>query len=205
MLFTKKSMSVLVLLLTVACASKTKVKDADYNSSPRATNSDETQTLTLENAAAKETKASFFVEIKFDKGSAKLSESAKKSLQAIINKGNEAGEIDDLIVLSWSDSEYPNKNISKLSDHQRKLAKKRNKSVERYADSIADLDVDTYNMAERPNSLTKWIKTKDQRIKNSLVEAGLDRDPDAKLFASKASSSVILVKLKEKNKYKDTY
>lgn len=196
MLLNRRNMSLFILLLAVACGHDPKVKGTRYASSP--VEYSEEQSLTLENAAAREVQAKYYVEIEFDKGSSKLSNSAKKSLQAIIDKGNEAGEIDDLIVLSWSDSEYPSKNISKLSKAQRKLAKDRNKTIEKYAGSIADLDVDTYNMAEKPNALKKWFNTKDEKIKDSLVNAGLSSEPDANVFAKKASKALIMVKLEEK-------
>jgi len=54
--------------------------------------------------------------------------------------------------------------------------------------------VDTYNMAQQPNVLSKWFNTTDNKLKNTLVAAGL-RTTASEPSASphKASHALILV------------
>lgn len=150
----------------------------------------------IQNVAAMETQANYFIEIEFVKGSAILSENAKSSVNSLINEARRHGNIDELIVLSWSDVEYPSKNLKKLSTQQRLLAKKRNQAVKKYAKDIGNIDVETYNMAEKPNAIAKLLDTEDNRLKESLLAAGLPTTANNPPDASKASHSLILVKLK---------
>ncbi|MDZ4663196.1 MAG: hypothetical protein SGJ18_16415 [Pseudomonadota bacterium] len=147
------------------------------------------------NAAAREVKAHNFVEIEFKEGSATLTESAQSSVIAVIEQARRDGDIDEVIVLSWSDEEYPSKNLSKLPKKQRELAEKRNRAVESYVKKLKSVDVDSYNMAEQPNALSKWFNSTDSRLKGAFVAAGLPTTADSPQYISKASHSVILVKV----------
>ena len=99
------------------------------------------------------------------------------------------------MVLSWSDYEYPSKNLKKLPKAQIDLAQKRNRSVESYIKSLKSVDIDAYNMAEQPNALSKWFNATDNKLKNALVSAGLPTTADDTQYPSKASHSVILIKV----------
>ena len=147
------------------------------------------------NAAAKEANAHNFVEIEFTPGSSDLTENAKSSVNAVLQQARQAGTIDEVIVMSWSDREYPAKDIKKLPKAEKDLAERRNKAVESFIKSGQSLDVDKYNMAAQPNVFSKWFNTRDSRLKNSLVAAGLPTTADNLQYPSKASRSVILVKL----------
>lgn len=196
MLFKKylSAISFLALISAVGCAnSPQKVTPAQQQ---RMSAVEEADSLSVTNAAAVKAQASDFVEIKFNKGSALLTENAKSSLNLIIQQAREEGKIDEVIVLSWSDEEYPSKKLKKLPKAQKELAEKRNKSVEEYVKTMRSVDVDTYNMAERPNAISKLFNTTDSKLKNSLVAAGLPTTADPTHYASKASHSVILVKIK---------
>ncbi len=147
------------------------------------------------NAAAKEANAHNFVEIEFAQGSSDLTKNAKSSVSAVLEQARQSGKIDEVIVMSWSDSEYPSKDIKKLPKAQKDLAERRNKAVESFIKLGQSLDVDKYNMAAQPNAISKWFNTRDSRLKNSLVAAGLPTTADNLQYPSKASRSVILVKL----------
>lgn len=143
-----------------------------------------------------ETKNHNFVEISFNPGSSTLSEKSKNSLTTILSTARQSGKIDEILVMSWSDQDYPSKTLKKLAKSQRSLADKRNKVIKNYVNEIKKVDVDTFNMAERPNAISKLFNTADNELKENLVSAGLPTTADSSGHASKASRSVILVKIK---------
>jgi hypothetical protein len=55
---------------------------------------------------------------------------------------------------------------------------------------MRNVNVNSYNMAERPSSFSKLFDTADSKLKNSLLEAGLSTTADKYDYASKASLSV---------------
>jgi hypothetical protein len=149
----------------------------------------------VSNAAANTENAYNFVEISFEPGSTGLTESAKSSIQQVVSQAKNAGKLDEAIVMSWSDEEYPAKDVKKLPKAQRDLADQRNKAVKDYVKSIQRMDVDTYNMASQPNVLSKWFNTTDAKLKNSLTAAGLPTTGDSQQYPSKASHSLVLIKV----------
>lgn len=144
--------------------------------------------------AAKEVRGKSFVEIEFAKDSAVLTENAKSSIQALVDQAKQTGKVDDVLVLSWADEEYPSTDKKKLSKKQIDLATQRNKAVEDYVKSLTNASVDRYNLAKQPNVFSKWFNTTDARLKNALVAAGLPTSPGANQYPTKASHSVIIVK-----------
>lgn len=182
------------LALAFGCSSPQKVSKTEKNRTGN-TYTEESEGRAVTNSAALEAKADSFVEIQFAQGSAALSESSKASLKALMEQSSYSGKLDEIIVLSWADEEYPSKNLRKLPKAQRDLAEKRNQSVAEYLKSMKNMDIDTYNMAKQPNTLSKWFNTTDTRLKRSLVAAGLPTTADNPQYPSKASHSVILVKL----------
>jgi len=104
--------------------------------------------------------------------------------------------VDKVIILSWADENYPSKELNKLSKEQRDLADQRNNNVKEYLQTMKDLDVNSYNMAERPSTFSKLFNTADSELKSSMIEAGLSTTADKADYSSKASHSVILIKTK---------
>lgn len=149
----------------------------------------------ISNAAALEMKAHNFVEVDFPVGSSTLSPSATNSLNAAIQQAQLRGPIEDVIVMSWADEEYPSKSQNKLSREQRTLADRRNEAVKDYFRKLNGVDIEAYNMAERPNTLSRWFNTSDTKLKNSLTAAGLPTTADENQYPSKASHAVILLKV----------
>ena len=146
-------------------------------------------------ALAKDVHAHSYVQINFDKESSKLTDSSKVAIDQLITKALLSGKIDELLVLSWSDYDYPNTEKKELSRSQEDLAAKRNSSIEDYIDQSRDLDVDTYNMAERPNYMFSWINSSDSRVKQSFQKSEIGESNEIVANSSKASHAVILVKL----------
>lgn len=178
------TMSFLLLLLAGGCSSSYKTKTETPPSSDTTV------------AVAKEAEAKNFVEIKFKEGSALLTDEAKSSLRSVLKDAKTSGEIDEVIVLSWADQNYPSKDLGKLSKKQRDLANKRNKNVKNFVRSMRKVDVNSFNMAERPSTFSKLFDTADAKMKNSFVEAGISTTADSTDYSTKASHSVILIKTK---------
>ncbi len=145
------------------------------------------------NAAAKEVQAHNFVEIDFSQSSAVLSSGATTSLKAAVQQAQQQGKINQILVLSWADEEYPSKRREKLSKQQGALADNRNLAIKRYFSPMKNVDVETYNMAKQPNTLSRWFNTTDYKLKNSLMAAGLSTTGDELQYPSKASHSIVLI------------
>ena len=182
-------------LIVAGCANSPK-KVADVEA-PRKTYTEEAENRAVISSAANEVKAHQFVEINFKPGTHSISESSKRSLDRLMASSLNEGEIDEILVMSWADNELPSAQRKTLSKNEIELAKKRNQTVEKYLKQKRSVDVDLYNMAEQPNVFAKWFNTTDARLKKSLVAAGLPTTADDPQYPSKASTSVILVKLKE--------
>lgn len=149
----------------------------------------------ISNDAAVESEAHNFIEIEFNPGSSRLSENSKSSLNKIMKQAKNAGKIDEVLLFSWADEDYPSKNMIQLSPSQRSLASQRNKSIEHFINSIKKVDVNSYNMAERPSSISQWFNTSDNRLKQAFLNAGLPTTADSTNYTSKASHSVIFITL----------
>ena len=162
---------------------------------PRTSYTEEAEGRYVTNAAAKKIRAYNFVEVEFLPQSSNLSEQAKKEINETFQKAIWDGYIDNVSVLSWSDEEYPSKELKSLSKEDRQLAERRNTAIKNYLMTLKSVDVDTYNMAEQPSQLSKLFNTTDNQLKNSLIAAGLPTTADALQYPSKASHSLVLIKL----------
>lgn len=158
---------------------------------------EETRSREATVAAARETEAKRYVEIEFNEGSTMLTERAKTALKSAVKDTPLSEKLDEVIVLSWADENFPSKDIKKLSKKQRDLADQRNKNVKEYVKGLRDVDVDSYNMAERPSAFSKLFNTADAELKNSMLEAGLSTTADKADYSSKASHSLIFIKTKQ--------
>lgn len=149
-------------------------------------------------ALAKAEQASYVAEVKFDKGSAALSESTRNELDRVIASAAAAGKIEKIQVITWADGEYPADVQKALPKPQRDLAAKRNSALNDYIKKkTSGVNVDTFNMAERPNALENLFNTSDARIKRSLESAGISNTATALRSSANASKSVVMLVLDE--------
>lgn len=181
----------LAFLLATGCSHENRVSQSETKSY------EEAQSRATTATTAGEAGAKNYAEIKFDEGSSTLTDSAKDSLRSVLTEARQEGKVDEVIVLSWADENYPSKELKKLSKEQRDLADQRNKNVKDYLKEMRNVDVNSYNMAERPSSFSKLFNTADSELKSSMIEAGLSTTADKADYTSKASHSVILVKTKQ--------
>jgi len=180
-----RALIITVAALTAACSQPGKVhKTVEETAASNAINRE----------AAKEAEASHFTEVEFKPGSSTLTEASRRSITNLLEKARTGGQLDEVSVLAWADEEYPSSAQKNLPDPQRKLADRRAESVKKYIDGLKyDVDVDSYNMAERPGKVSEWAATKDARFKKTMADAGLPTTEDQRQFPSKASKAVILV------------
>lgn len=146
------------------------------------------------NAAAEEN-ATHVTEISFAKDSSELTEEARRSLVSIIDAARISRSIEDVKILAWADREYPSTRIKKLSTGERDLAENRTRVIKDFLNAHFDLaDIDTVNMAKRPNTVQRWLRTDNARLKQAMEVAGIrDTDSPNDARAAKASRAVVML------------
>lgn len=174
-------------LAAVGCSSSSKT-DSVYRSTASANE-------VMDAKVATKMDAPYFTEVEFGKGETTLTEADRQKIINTVTDARNAGvKIDDVKVITWADAEYPTTGQGKLSKEQQKLVERRNKHVKDIVKTAAsNVDVDVYNMAERPNTLQKWLNTSDAKIKKSFETAGLPTTESGAKMPAKASKSVIMV------------
>lgn len=169
------------------CSSKDKKEVSTQSAGP----SIEAQQIAAQNEAAA------FIEIPFAKGQAKLSKNSQQQLDELLAKAPEKDKIESVKVISWADLEYPSVQSKKLPQGQIKLADRRLDTVTDYLKKKADgVDVEQFNMAERPNALQRFFETDDARIKNSLESLGIPNTDTAVKEPRKASRAIVFLVMK---------
>jgi len=162
--------------------------------------SGESEPTTLSSESKKNTNnknATYVTDISFDKRSSKLDNSSLRKLNEILYRAKKYGEIDDIKVISWSDEEHPSTKQEKLSKIQKDLAQRRAENIKKFLkQNDNSLSINTFNMAKRPDAISKLLKTEDVKTKRSLEAAGITKEEDIKL-PNKAGKSTVLVILKE--------
>lgn len=143
---------------------------------------------------AAEQESSFVAELTFAKNGSNLSSAGKESLRQLVRSAKQAGAIEEIKIITWSDSEYPSVHTKKLSSAERDLVSKRNKGIADHLKTLEnDLKVTPYSMAERPSVLAEIGGTSDARIKRSLEMAGIPTTDTTVKVPAKASKSIVLV------------
>jgi len=106
--------------------------------------------------------------VEFEKGTYELTQSQKSSLSKML-RNNKTNEELDVTIAAWADEPFPaqRKNLSK---EQRRIAKKRIKSIKSYLKNTGtDFDdMEAYNMAERSGMMGRLFNSKGNKIKKSI-------------------------------------
>jgi len=155
----------------------------------------------VENTVAQRNDASYYTEITFARGSAKLADSDCEAIKNLVDQSLKAGPIDQIKVITWSDDSYPAKGMKKLSRYEQKIADERNTKIREFlTENYPLLDVKVYSMAKRPNVLQNLFNTADAKTKKTYEDAGVvavnDSDHEVK---NQNSKSLILSVLKDKD------
>lgn len=162
-----------------ACSSTRKTSDATID----------TKTST----AASSVGAREYAVIEFKPGSSQLTESSREKLRSIAARVESARKVEDVKVLAWADREYPAEGV-KASRSDVNVASARAEAIEDYLEDLnMDADVDTYNMAKRPNALSRVFNTEDNEIKSVFERSGAAPTDSGHLISGKASKALVLL------------
>jgi hypothetical protein len=137
--------------------------------------------------------------VKFEKGSATLTDTERRTLRAMITAVRDDTKIENIIIAAWSDSQYPAKEGSKLSDADIKLASQRAENVKTVLTELGASDIKIYSMAEHPSWIAKTFRTEEAKVKLSLNGKHIE-DRKAEVIAQTLqseggpSSVVVIVK-----------
>jgi hypothetical protein len=102
--------------------------------------------------------------IKFDKDSAVLSDSSLAALSDFAKTTQGESNIDQYIVASWADQDYPAK--GELSASRRKLANLRAQNIKKVLETAASEKIKTFEMTKRPNWIQRAFNTETAELKN---------------------------------------
>ena len=179
-------LALIALVLPTACSSMNKEADRVAATPSRA-----------ERAAANDLGAARVVEVSFEQGSDSLAEDARNVLRDLVSRSKAAGKIDELKVLAWSDVDYPNEARGTLSSEDRNLANRRAASIREFVRSELGVnDVETHNMAQRPNALQELFNTSDARIKEAFENAGVTSS-EGRAMKRNASHALVMAMLED--------
>ncbi|MES2856559.1 MAG: hypothetical protein V4692_11885 [Bdellovibrionota bacterium] len=182
----KLSLVVLGAGLMVGCANAQREAD-------KAMTTPSAESQTAANAAG----AASVIEVNFDKGSFVLNEGSREALREMAAKAKANGKIDEFHVLAWADKDYPADTKAKATTAERDLANRRASSISTFIkNELAVSDVDTYNMTERPGTLSKLFNTDNARLKEAFEQAGVT-GAAGKSITGKASRAVVMATLED--------
>jgi len=142
------------------------------SSAPRSASTDSAlASETLKNSVV-DAGGSHYSVIKFDEGSADLTEANKEKLMALANVARQDGVIQDVEVLAWSDRDYRNPK-QKTPKEAIQLADNRAQTIKQYLkDELLLSDVKEHNMVKKTGLFSKIFKTDDYEIKNIFDNKG---------------------------------
>lgn len=148
--------------------------------------------------AAAEVGGTHYATLEFEKGTSKLSEASKANLNALATRASRDGrKIEEIKILSWADQEYPDRVKGKAKTSEIILAKERGEKIKEYLkdDLHAREDIDAFNMAKRPNLLSKMFKDEDFSVKDAFEKSGATGTKlnDGNISYSKASKALVII------------
>ncbi len=134
----------------------------------------------------------------FDKGKTTLNESNKKYLREFaLRAHNNNKSIEDIKILAWADKEYPDKTKSKAGIRDIILASERAQTIKQFLEEDLNEgeDIDSFNMAKRPNLFARIIKNTDYNVKDAFEKSGATaaRLPNGSVSYTKASKALVII------------
>ncbi len=137
-----------------------------------------------------------YTAIEFEKGRSILSATSKEHLKALA-KTWATGPSQEVKVLAWADEEYPNKVEGKASPKEVILASDRARAIKEFLkeELKAKGDVDSYNMAKRPNLFSKVFQNEEYKLKESFEASGATgvKLDDGSVSYSKAGKAIVII------------
>lgn len=179
-IFLSVTMAAVSLIFATGCSHQAKKKSPDKTA-----------------VAAKEIGGTHYTTIEFKKGTTKLTEASKVNLNSLTTRAHRSGrEIDEIKVLAWADQEYPDK-VHKAPTREVILAKERANNIKKYLSKELheSEDIEAFNMAKRPNLVSKLFKNEDYDVKEAFEQTGATgtRLNDGSVSYSKASKAIVII------------
>ncbi len=127
-----------------------------------------------------------------------MSETSKEHLKSLTTRAHKAGKpIEEIKVLAWSDKEYPDKVKGKASTGEIILASERAQKIKSYleVDLKESDDIDSFNMAKRPDLISKLFQNDEYDVKNAFEQSGTtaSRLDDGSVSYTKASKALVII------------
>jgi hypothetical protein len=149
-------------------------------------------------AASKNIGGNFYGTLEFSKGSSTLTESSKLQLKELRETfAADKRDVDEIKILAWADQEYPEVVENDAPAKEIILAHERAKNIKRYLSKElkADEEINLFNMAKRPGTLSTLTKSDDFEVKRAFERSGATsvRLDDGSVSYSKASKAIIVI------------
>jgi hypothetical protein len=157
----------------------------------------------VETTKAKEEKipavsGTHYTTIVFDRGKSSLSEASKSHLKDLAARAHKNRKpIEEIKILAWSDKEYPDKMKGKASTGDIILASQRAQKIKDYLeDDLKESDdIDAFNMAKRPDFVSKLLRDDEYDVKTAYEQSGTtgSRLDDGSVSYTKASKALVII------------
>ncbi len=154
-------------------------------------------TATAPAAASTAADRSLVSSIDFEPGRKGLSAEATAELNRVIMEAKQKGEVQQVNVAVWSDSEASASEGKKLPAGQVSLAQQRAKNIEKYMDRMEPAaDVHVINMAQKPAAFAHFIQSQDPSVKEKLSAMGMATDESTSEIKGRSSSAVVVIQVR---------
>lgn len=179
------------LLFAAGCTTPAAKKKPAYQTST-------TTTTKTEEVKAPVVAGTQYTTVFFKKGRASLDSLSKQHLKDLASRAHkEKREIEEIRILAWADKEYPDKVTGKSSEQDIKLASQRAEKIKDYleVDLKEQEDIDSYNMAKRPDLVSKVFQNDEYKIKEAFETTGAtgEKLPDGSVSYTKASKAIVII------------
>lgn len=147
---------------------------------------------------AAQSMGSDYATVVFEKGQATLASSSKQNLKELAQKAHRSGKrIEEIRILAWSDKEYPDEVRGGATTSDIILATERAEKIRTFLeDDLGEAeDIDAYNMAKRPDLLSKILRDDEFAVKSAFEtsEATAARLPSGELSYTKAGKAMVII------------
>ena len=162
-------------------------------------------TLLLSACAQKEVKketvkmpGSRYTTLLFNPGKSELGQENKQAIQDFKTELRRSNfKVENIKILAWPDSEYPENVKGKAARKEIDLAQERAQKVKEYLikELKEDSSIDAYNMAKKPDLFSSFMRNDEYKVKKAYEESGTtaSRLPDGSVSYTKASKALIII------------
>lgn len=183
------------MLLSLALASTSLIFATGCSQNPAKKKSVESTSI---EKTAPELVGTHYTTVIFEKGKSSLNQYSKENLKQLADRSYKEGKvIEEIRILAWSDKEYPEKLEGKAKTSDIILASERAQKIKDYfeTDLKQEEDIDSYNMARRPNLLSKLLRDDEFSVKNAFEasDATGSRLPSGSVSYTKASKALVII------------